>query len=163
MGPEGCAILYVQQDVQDTIEPVEFGWTNVANFGDYSSRDMTLRSDAGRYEPGTLNTIGVYGLRAALEFILSIGVDQIAPAVQALADQVAFGAQAKGYSLLTPRIPETSAGIVSIRKEGVDCRVLYSNLKKKGFLTAPRDGWLRISPHFYLTSSDIDLFLSELP
>ncbi len=32
------------------MEPVEFGWTNVANYSDYASRDMTLRADAGRYE-----------------------------------------------------------------------------------------------------------------
>ena len=32
LGPEGCGILYVQQDIQDSIEPVEFGWTNVAGY-----------------------------------------------------------------------------------------------------------------------------------
>ena len=30
LGPEGCGILYVRRDVQDSIEPVEFGWTNIA-------------------------------------------------------------------------------------------------------------------------------------
>ncbi|MGD0014431.1 MAG: aminotransferase class V-fold PLP-dependent enzyme [Bryobacteraceae bacterium] len=49
LGPEGCAVLYVQKDLQDSIEPVEFGWTNVANYHDYASRDMTLRADAGRH------------------------------------------------------------------------------------------------------------------
>ena len=68
LGPEGCGVLYVRREVQDEIEPVEFGWTNVAKYYDYSSRDMTLRPDAGRYECGTLNTIGCYGLRAADRF-----------------------------------------------------------------------------------------------
>src|SRR5579871_6895282 len=48
LGPEGCGILYVRQEVQDEIEPIEFGWTNVAKYYDYASRDMTLRADAGR-------------------------------------------------------------------------------------------------------------------
>src|SRR5688572_3188065 len=52
LGPEGCGILYINQALQDRIEPVEFGWTNVAAYADYASRDMTLRPDAGRYEPG---------------------------------------------------------------------------------------------------------------
>ena len=43
LGPEGCGILYIQQDIQDQIDPVEFGWTNIAGFNDYSCRDMTLR------------------------------------------------------------------------------------------------------------------------
>ena len=52
-----------------SIEPVEFGWTNLAGYADYSSRDMALRPDAGRYECGTLNTIGCYGLRASIDFL----------------------------------------------------------------------------------------------
>jgi len=30
MGPEGCGILYIHRDVQDSVDPVEFGWTNAA-------------------------------------------------------------------------------------------------------------------------------------
>ena len=70
LGPEGQGLLYVEQAWQDRIQPVEFGWTTVAGYNDYSSRDMTLRPDAGRYECGTLNTISLYGLRASLELIL---------------------------------------------------------------------------------------------
>ena len=84
LGPEGCGILYVRRDRLDGIRPVEFGWTNVAKYNDYASRDLTLRPDAGRYECGTLNTIGCFGLRAALEFLLEVGIENIAPAVQAL-------------------------------------------------------------------------------
>ena len=105
LGPEGCGILYIQKDLQDSIEPVEFGWTNVAHYNDYASRDMTLRPDAGRYECGTLNTIGCYGLRAAIEFLLEVGVDRIAPAVQALGDQMAEGVVRKGYEVLAQADP----------------------------------------------------------
>jgi cysteine desulfurase / selenocysteine lyase len=87
VGPEGCGILYVRKDRQDAIFPREFGWTNVAGYNDYASRDMALRPDAGRYECGTLNTIGCYGLRASLDFLLGIGVPRIGAAVEALADE----------------------------------------------------------------------------
>jgi selenocysteine lyase/cysteine desulfurase len=40
LGPEGCGVLYIQQDQQDLIEPVEFGWTNIAGYNDYACRDM---------------------------------------------------------------------------------------------------------------------------
>ena len=163
LGPEGCGILYIQHDLQDSIEPVEFGWTNIAGFADYACRDMALRSDAGRYECGTLNTIGCFGLRAALELLLEIGVDNIAPAVQALADRAAEGARSKGYELLDQRTPATGAGIVSFRKKGVDARYLYRDLKDKGFLAAPRQGWLRVAPHFYITPEEIDRLVDALP
>src|SRR5579872_6240585 len=112
LGPEGCGILYIRREAQDGIRPVEFGWTNVAAYNDYASRDLALRSDAGRYECGTLNTIGCYGLRAAIEFLLEIGIERIAPVVQALADQLADGAVRKGYELSVERTPENGAGIV---------------------------------------------------
>lgn len=163
LGPEGCGILYVRKNRQDSIFPREFGWTNVAGYNDYSSRDMTLRSDAGRYECGTLNTIGCYGLRASLELILEVGVERIAPAVQALADQLADGARRKGYALLGDREPENSAGIISIHKPGIDSRKVVHDLKQHGIVAAPRQGWVRLSPHFYISPEEIDRVIDVLP
>jgi len=163
MGPEGCGILYISEALQDQVDPVEFGWTNVAGYNDYASRDMALRPDAGRYECGTLNTIGIYGLRAAIEFLLEVDPGEIAPVVQNLADRIAEGVQAKGYELLIPRTPETGAGIVSFRKAGIDAVELVSRLKRAGISAAPRAGWVRTSPHFYIPPSDIERFLAELP
>src|ERR1019366_6277461 len=120
LGPEGCGILYISRGLQEQVAPVEFGWTNVASYNDYSSRDMSLRPDAGRFECGTLNTIGCFGLRAAIEFLLEGGVGEIAPVVQNLGDQIAAGVEARGYEVLGNRTPETCAGIVSFRKPGFD-------------------------------------------
>lgn len=163
LGPEGCGILYISEALQDQVDPVEFGWTNVAGYNDYASRDMALRPDAGRYECGTLNTIGIYGLRAAIEFLLEVDPRKIAPIVQNLADRVAEGVQAKGYELFTPRTPETGAGIVSFRKAGIDAVELVGNLKRAGISVAPRAGWVRTSPHFYISPDDIERFVAELP
>lgn len=163
LGPEGCGVLYVQQDLQDSIEPVEFGWTNVANYADFGSRDMTLRADAGRYECGTLNTIGCYGLRASIEFLLEAGIEEIAEAVQALGDRIAEGATRKGYEVLGRRTPGAGSGIVSFRKEGADSRSIVRQLRDNGILTSPRQGWVRTSPHFYISPADIDRMLGLLP
>ena len=163
LGAEGCGILYVRQDRQDEIQPVEFGWTNVARYNDYAAHDMTLRPDAGRYECGTLNTIGCFGLRAALEFLLGVGIERIAPHVQALGDQIAAGATRKGYEILGLRTPATGAGIVSFRKNDVDSRLIVSRLKDRGIIAAPRQGWVRTSPHFYISPDDIETLVDELP
>ena len=163
MGPEGCGILYVRKERQDSVFPVEFGWTNVAGFNDYSSRDMALRPDAGRYECGTLNTIGCYGLRAAIELLLDVGVERIGPAVQALADRLAEGARERGYHVLGDRTPATGAGIVSAQKPGLDSRMVVKHLKEHGIQAAPRQGWVRMSPHFYVSPEDIEKVIEALP
>ncbi|MGH9695123.1 MAG: aminotransferase class V-fold PLP-dependent enzyme, partial [Bryobacteraceae bacterium] len=122
LGPEGNGVLYVRRRWLESIEPVEFGWTNTANYADYSSRDMTLRPDAGRYECGTLNTVGCYGQRAAIEFLLEIGIANIREAVLALADQLERGVRAKGCEVMAGRTRESGSGILSFRHPSIDCR-----------------------------------------
>jgi selenocysteine lyase/cysteine desulfurase len=163
MGPEGCAILYLSKELQDQVEPMEFGWTNVAGYNDYASRDMALRPDAGRYEPGTLNTIGCFGLRAAIEFLLEVDVGEIAPVVQNLGDRIAAGVEARGYELMSSRTPENGAGIVSFRKPGLEAIEIVRRLKAARIAAAPRAGWVRTSPHFYVSPPDIETFLEALP
>jgi cysteine desulfurase / selenocysteine lyase len=163
LGSEGCGILYVRKSRQDSIFPEEFGWTNVAGYNDYASRDMTLRQDAGRYECGTLNTIGCYGLRASVELLLEVGVERLAPAIQALADQLALGAVDKGYRILGDRTPENGAGIIAVQKPDLDSRKVVFDLKQKGIIAAPRQGWVRFSPHFYISPEDIDRVIEALP
>jgi len=163
LGPEGHGVLYVREKWLDAIEPVEFGWTNPAGYEDYSSRDMTLRSDAGRYECGTLNTVGCYGLRAALDFINEVGVDRIAAAVLSLVDKLEAGVRAKGYEVMTERSGQNRSGIISFRHPTLDCRSLVSELKRNRITCAPRQGWVRMSPHFYISPEDIDQVLGLLP
>ena len=163
LGPEGCGILFVSQEFQDSVRPVEFGWTNVAGYADYASRDMRLRPDAGRYECGTLNTIGCYGLRASIELLLRVGVEAVAPAVQRLGDLVAEGVQAKGYEVLGTRTPANGAGIVSLRKAGLESGEIVQRLNKAGVTAASRLGWVRVSPHFYISPDDIGTMIEALP
>ena len=163
LGPEGCGILFVSQEFQESVRPVEFGWTNVAGYADYASRDMTLRQDAGRYECGTLNTIGCYGLRASIELLLEVGVEAVAPAVQRLGDLVAEGVQAKGYEVLSQRTPANGAGIVSFRKAGLEASSIMQKLSAAGVTAAQRQGWVRVSPHFYISPDDIGRMLEALP
>jgi len=163
LGPEGCGILYINKDLFDLVEPVEWGWTNFANYGDYANRDASYRADAGRYECGTLNTAGCIGLRAALDFLLGVGVERIAAAVCALSERLAEGAAAKGYEVLSPRIPAAASGIVSVRKAGADSRWIVSRLREQGIIAAPRQGWIRFSPHFYISPDEVDRAIDLLP
>jgi cysteine desulfurase/selenocysteine lyase len=163
LGPEGNGVLYVRREWLDAIEPAEFGWTNPANYADYGTRDMTLRPTAARYECGTLNTAGCFGQKAALELLLGVGVENIAPAVRDLADRVERGVREKGYEVMIPRTPKTASGIVSFRHPSTECRAIVSHLKRNRIIAAPRQGWVRMSPHFYISPDEIDQVIETLP
>src|SRR5215472_16973766 len=97
-----------------------------------------------------------------MEFILEVGVEKIGPIVQRLGDEIADGVTRCGWELLAERTPETGAGIVSFRKAGVDPVAVVAHLRKNGITAAARAGWIRTSPHFYLTSEDIEKMLKVL-
>jgi selenocysteine lyase/cysteine desulfurase len=110
-----------------------------------------------------LNTIGCFGLRASMEFLLAVGMAEIAPAVQSLGDRIAAGVTGLGYELLGQRTPGTGAGIVSFRKPGLEAGAIVRRLREAGISCAPRAGWVRTSPHFYIAPAEIDRMLGELP
>jgi selenocysteine lyase/cysteine desulfurase len=124
---------------------------------------MALRADAGRYECGTLNTIGCFGLRASMEFLLEVGADRMGPMIQALGDRIAEGAERKGYEVLGKRTPATGAGIVSFRKSGVESTAIVTRLGDRKISAAARAGWVRTSPHCYITAEEIDQVVACLP
>ena len=163
LGPEGNAVLYLRRKWLDTVEPIEFGWTNPASYADYSSRDMTLRPNAGRYECGTLNTMGCFGQRAALEFLSEIGTDNIAAAIDLLANELYARVRAKGYEVITERTRDTGSGIVSFRHPSIDCRSIVSDLARNRIVATSRQGWIRMSPHFYISPEDIRHVVEALP
>jgi len=162
LGPEGCGLLFIREDLQESIVPHEFGWTNTRDFNDYASRDMTLRPGAARYECGTLNTIGCFGLQASIEFILEVGVANIGRAVQARADGIANSLANLDCELLGTRTETTGAGIVSFRKPGEHCLVTMRRMKKADIMAAPRQGWVRVSPHFYTAPRDAEALLETV-
>ena len=95
--------------------------------------------------------------------MLEVGSGQIAPVIRDLGDRIANGVKSKGYELLGERTEATGAGIVSFRKAGADAVQIVHKLRAAGICTSPRAGWVRTSPHFYISPADIDRMLDELP
>jgi selenocysteine lyase/cysteine desulfurase len=98
-----------------------------------------------------------------MELLLEAGIERVSTHVQALGDRIAAGARERGWEVLGQRTPDAGAGIVCIRKPGIDSRWVYARLREQGFLAAPRQGWVRLSPHFYVSPEDIERLLEALP
>ncbi len=162
LSPEGTGFLYIDRDLLPELDIVEFGWTNVAGYPQYS-KDPALRPDAGRFEAGTLNSIGCAALRTSIELLLEIGVERLSKQVGRLADRLYQAAQDKGYKPRARRDTPSGSGIVSIRKPGVDSSELAKTLLAERIVAIPRFGYLRVSPHFYNTEGEIDRLLDLLP
>ena len=79
-----------------------------------------------------------------------------------LGDRVWDGVRELGFETLGRRSVETGAGIVSFRKPGVESHAIVRKLRDANIITAPRQGWVRCAPHFYIAPGDIDRMLAEL-
>jgi selenocysteine lyase/cysteine desulfurase len=159
LGPEGSAVLYVNREVMERITPSEVGWTTVRHWSDFSRRDLSWRDDARRYECGTLNTVGIYGLGAAANLLLEVGIPAIAERVLDLTDRLRAGLLAQDHAVFGPHARAEASGIVSFvpRRGGAE-RLLERFLAQR-VQVAARGGMVRIAPHFYNTEEEIDRVL----
>ncbi|MDQ6799847.1 MAG: aminotransferase class V-fold PLP-dependent enzyme [Acidobacteriota bacterium] len=161
-GPEGAAIFYVAAAHRDRLEVLETGWTNIERQGSFLECGPDLKPDARRYEAGTLNTNGVFGLRAAIDLLLEIGIENIAREVVRIAGRLAGRLEEIGWRVGSPR--PIASGIVGAIPPGVEPSLLrwHRTLEENGVVCAPREGMLRFSPHFYNDDAEVDRLIELL-
>ncbi|HKZ01423.1 MAG TPA: hypothetical protein VJ180_04245, partial [Pyrinomonadaceae bacterium] len=81
-----------------------------------------------------------------------------------LTDYLCQELEGSSYEVVSSRQDSEKSQIVCIRhRGGVDPMSLYTHLRRQNIITAPRGGRLRISPHFYNTTDEIDRLVHFLP
>jgi cysteine desulfurase/selenocysteine lyase len=163
LGPEGIALLFVSDRVIDRIKPTVVGWTSVKNYEQHLDYDLNYRDGALRFECGTLNSAGVYGLGAAIDLFLEVGPAEVEAYLLGLSDYLAERLTVKGYNVISSRLPGETSGVVTCTHEQHSPRELHRLLRAKNIITAPRANRLRISPHFYNTREEVDALIEALP
>jgi cysteine desulfurase/selenocysteine lyase len=163
LGPEGIALLYISDRIIDRIKPTVVGWMSVEDYDNHLDYDLNYRAGALRFECGTLNTAGVYGLGAALELFLEVGAECIEEHILSLSDYLAERLTAKDYEVFGSRRRGETSAIVTCTHNEYTPKQLYKLLHAKNIMTAPRIGRLRIAPHFYNTREEVDALIAALP
>ncbi len=162
LSPEGIGGFYISRDVMEMVEPVILGWHSVKNRFDLENYDFRLSPDARRYEPGSMNTVGISSFNASLELLLSFGVDRIWERVRRLTERVRERAVEEGCVVVSPDPPEERSGIVTFRVPEADNAALWRALLNRKAVCSHRAGGIRVSPHFYNTPEEIDRFFAIL-
>lgn len=163
LGPLGTGILYIAPQFIDELEVSTVGWTSVVNPKDYLNYDLTFQPDARRFEPGSLNLPGIYGLGASLELITEIGIEKIEQRIHLLTDRLCQGLEEKGYRIFSSRRPGEWSGIVSFYHLRIPAEELLEILARHRIVVSMRENRIRVSPHFYNTEAEIDRLLEVLP
>ncbi len=164
MAPEGVGYLYLSDRARERIQPTLVGWISVPNPEDFKNHEQGWNRGALAWETGTGPSSLIYGLKASLELLTSIGVANIARHLEDLTDHLCEGLKGKDYELVSSRAPGEKSQIVCIRNSaGMSAMALYAHLKERHIITAPRSDRLRIAPHLYNTREEIDQLVQALP
>lgn len=167
LGPQGFGLLFVRRSCWDRLHPPLVGWKSVRSPKEFLNIQLEFPDSAQRYEPGSLNIVGLIGLHAALSLILEIGVSAIAKQITILRTMLTNGIQQKGYNVLGVSSPAQATGITSFKQDDKQIVALYQQLDKSGIIVSLRDDLMgdkciRISPHFYNTEKEINTLLANI-
>lgn len=174
MGPSGIGALLLSKEFAQGLAPIISGGTGSASD---SERQPAYMPD--RFESGTPNLPGIYGLQAAAAFILETGVETLRRREEALTGQFLEGLRdVPGIRLAGPWTLEDRAGVISVDfLEGDNAEAAFRLEQDYGILTrcglhcAPAahktlgtfpQGTVRFSPGWYTTEEEIAAAVSAV-
>jgi cysteine desulfurase / selenocysteine lyase len=170
--PRGTGFLYVSGKIMHLLTPDSLD----LHSADWTGKnEYTIRADAKKFENWEGNRAGVMGLKAAVDYINAIGIDEIWERVQYLGNY-ARQEMAKIEKVTLRDIGKVKGGIVSFTVEGKTCEEVKNFLFSKGininwnglsntFLDMDARGLkeiARASVHYYNTEEEIDVLCEKL-
>lgn len=162
LGPQGIGIFFCSDRALDRLRVRTVGWLSVRDpFAFHYQLD--LLPDAGRFEPGTENNIGIYGLGGTLELIEEVGIATIESRVLVLTDLLCAGLARRGYRVVSPREGAERSGIVIFNHADRPTDDLFRRLTAARIAVSVRGGGIRVSPHYYNSEDEIAGVLAALP
>ena len=165
MGPPGTGLLYVDPELQ--LEPLVFGGT-----GALSQYDTQPEELPERFESGTLNTPGLAGLLAGIQYLNQTGLEVVRAGEQRLISQLIDGLRSiPGITVYGPESSHQHGGAVSFNCRDLDPAEIgfrldneYDIMVRVGLHCAPDAhrtigtfprGTIRVSPGCFNTSAEI--------
>ncbi|MFM8830482.1 MAG: aminotransferase class V-fold PLP-dependent enzyme [Spartobacteria bacterium] len=155
LGPMAIGIVYVARRNFEKCRPTLLGAWNVKSPDFIAQKEIVFEATARRYEPGVLNISGMYGMKASLEMLLEIGLENVQSAILENRDYLEEKLSSAGFKFLSPRADDSMrSGILTTRHPSVDSAAIFSRLESAGVSASLRKShcgknWIRFSPHFY--------------
>ena len=169
----GIGVLYGRESLLEKMPPFLTGGEMI----DSVTRDKVIYSDLPhKFEAGTVNAAGAWGLKTAIEYIQNIGFDTIGGIEEELTERAFDGLMKIPHiNIQGSNNPKEHCGIISFTIDGVHPHDVSSILDADGiavraghhcaqplmeFLGIPST--TRASIYFYNTKDDIDAFLNSV-
>lgn len=165
--PYGTGFFYIREELIEKLEVGDINWMSVegaVNFNQLPREGWRLAPGARRWDsPETANFLNVSAMKASVEFLLQVGVENIERHAQGLCNLVVERLPRDRCVLRSPREPERRGTIVCVAARTTEkTRELWESLRKKNIYVSLRQDALRISPNIYNREWEIDRLLEAL-
>ena len=164
LGPIGTGFFFCRRSALDRLRPANVGYHSVAKDADHLDYDLVFRPDAGRFEEALVNFPGLWGLEAAVDLVLALGVRShraARPRPHVAPDRRPPRTRVPRPEL--PATPDERSGIVTFRHPTRRADELHAHLQAARIDVALCLGALRASPGAYNDGADIQALLETLP
>lgn len=159
LGPEGVGLMATTPTLRARLKPVLSGWRSVERArGSLFLDRFEPFSDGRRFEPGATNEVGIAGLAAALDLLMTIGSEAVEARLEMLSRLLTRILIAHGWEVQSPGSGHPVAGIVAARHPTVPHREVVTRLRERHVMCSARQGLVRFSPHFYVTRGELEAF-----
>ncbi|MFH0896461.1 MAG: cysteine desulfurase, partial [Candidatus Bathyarchaeota archaeon] len=174
-GPTGIGILYIREDLLDEVEPLSIGGGTIEDVGfDY----YRLAKGPKRFEAGTPPIAEAIGLGAAIDYLRSIGMDNIREHDMKLIGKMHDEINKISKVTVYGPEPKNKVGILSFNIEGLSphdvalaldatARIMVRSGAHctlplmKGVICQPA-GTVRASTYLYNTSEEVDKLMEAI-
>lgn len=170
-GPTGVGVLYGKMELLENLEPINLGGGMNESFD--SENEVFLKELPQRLEAGTPNIAGVIGLGAAIDYLNSIGMDNIYVRETELKEYLVR--ELDGINHIDVINPECDSGIVAFNVDGVFPQDVAVYLDKYNVCVRAGNhcakilkksigvkNTVRVSLYFYNTKEEIDVLVELL-
>ena len=167
LGPLAIGIVYVRKECFDLCRPTLLGSWNVKAPGFVAQEEIEFQPTAQRYEPGAMNVMGIFGMKAAIDLLLEIGIASVAERILTVTGRLAGGLEGLGFTFLGPIGGPNASGILTVSRAGTDMEALFQRLTDANIICSSRQDrqgkhYIRFSPHFYNTEPEVDQVLKVM-
>jgi cysteine desulfurase/selenocysteine lyase len=163
LAPQGTGIFFCSRRVLNELHHPTPGWLSMTDWQDFFNFKYKMWPDCRRYEPAQKNLIGIAGLNEALRMINELGIEAIEQRIIALTDHLCLRLEESGARVFSPRGEGEKSGIVTFWPRRGTAEKICAQLFKRGIMVVPRQGKIRVSPHFYNIESELDRLVRALP
>ncbi len=160
-GPYGSGLAWFSPNLRDRIEYNQAYWIAALSPQELQSEEALNPPEikgARKYDVfGTANFFNFVPFKAAIDLWLELGLDNVRAYHQQLIEQFVEGLDVKKYVLISPKKGNSRSSLVVIsHRDGEKNEIIHRNLIDQQIYTALWKGLIRIAPHAYNTSEDLE-------